>query len=205
MIRHVAYLYAGVVLVVVASFVGLAWIPDRQLGALDPVEDSEGIRRPAPAGGIVGIGRRVYVDLGCIYCHSQQVRPEGFGADLERGWGTRRSVARDHLYDRPPLLGTMRTGPDLLNIGARQPSAAWHSLHLYNPRITSEGSIMPAFPFLFERRERGPNLPARAIELPPAWRSEGYTHIVPKDRARALVAYLQSLDHGYFVPEAGGG
>ncbi len=26
-------------------------------------------------------GRQVYIREGCVYCHSQQVRPEGFGAD----------------------------------------------------------------------------------------------------------------------------
>lgn len=40
-------------------------------------------------------GHKVYVSHGCIYCHSQQVRPKGFGADIERGWG-RASVATDY-------------------------------------------------------------------------------------------------------------
>lgn len=44
----------------------------------------------------------------------------------------------------------MRTGPDLLNIGARMPSRARHLTHLYQPRAISPTSIMPGFPFLFE-------------------------------------------------------
>jgi len=46
----------------------------------------------------------------------------------------------------------MRTGPDLRNIGARQPSPDWHYLHLFDPQITSPGSIMAPFGFLYEYR-----------------------------------------------------
>lgn len=94
-------------------------------------------------------GRQVYIREGCVYCHSQQTRPEGFGADQKRRWG-RPSVPGDYVYDRPHLLGTMRTGPDLLNIGARQPSREWHMAHLYNARSVVPKSVMPRFPWLFE-------------------------------------------------------
>ena len=48
----------------------------------------------------------------------------------------------------------MRTGPDLLNIGARQPSVDWHLLHLYNPRAVVEGSICHACCTQFWTRKR---------------------------------------------------
>ena len=41
-------------------------------------------------------------------------------------------------------------GADLSNVGARQASDVWQYLHLYNPRSVVEGSIMPAFPWLFD-------------------------------------------------------
>jgi cytochrome c oxidase cbb3-type subunit 2 len=124
----------GVFATILASMAGLVLVPDRQLRATQPVKDEDrDITLPAGYFGDIEEGRRVYIDLGCMYCHTQQVRPEGFGADIERGWGVRRSVARDYIYDEPPLMGTMRTGPDLFNIGARQPSAQWHYLHLYQP------------------------------------------------------------------------
>ena len=78
-------------------------------------------------------GREVYIANGCVYCHTQQPRPKGFAPDFDRGWG-RATVAGDYAYDAPHLLGTMRTGPDLMNIGARQPSEQWHLGHLYQPR-----------------------------------------------------------------------
>jgi cytochrome c oxidase cbb3-type subunit 2 len=119
--------------------------------------------------------------MGCVYCHSQQVRPEGFGADIDRGWGQRRSVPRDYVLQDPPYLGTMRTGPDLANIGVRQPTDQWHYLHLYDPQITSPGSVMPPFKFLYE-----------TTELPESYASEP-TWIIPSKDAMNLVAYLKSL------------
>src|SRR5690606_812379 len=98
-------------------------------------------------------GREVYIANGCVYCHSQQPRARAFAPDFERGWG-RATVAGDYAYDRPHLLGTMRTGPDLMNIGARQPGEAWHLGHLYQPRAYVPGSIMPSYPYLFELKPR---------------------------------------------------
>ena len=97
------------------------------------------------------------------------------------------------------LLGTMRTGPDLTNIGARQPSESWHYAHLYNPQITSEGSIMPPYPYLFQKRKISGSPAADALELPADVAPEPGYEIVPTDRARALVAYLKSLDRTYDV------
>lgn len=209
MMNRAAAIYAGVMFTVIVSLVGLALLPDLQLRTLLTVTDDEGIEHPIKPTGQIEVGRAVYVDLGCLYCHSQQVRPPNFGADIDRGWGTRRSVARDYIFDAPPLLGSMRTGPDLANIGMRQPSEHWHYLHLYDPEITSPGSIMPKFPFLFkqlssdEAQVIGTEQMLRpdAIELPEDYPSDK-RYIVPTDRGAALVAYLRSLDHSYEVPEA---
>lgn len=201
--NRVWLLALGVFATLLASMTGLVLLPDKQLRPTPPVKDEDrDITLPVGYYGDIEEGRLVYMDLGCIYCHTQQVRPEGFGADLERGWGMRRSVARDYIYDEPPLMGTMRTGPDLMNIGARQPSAEWHYLHLYNPQITSPGSIMPPHGFLFELRRSASGLPEDAIRLPDAFSKDGPAWIVPNGRARRLVAYLLSLDHNYEVPEA---
>jgi cytochrome c oxidase cbb3-type subunit 2 len=51
----------------------------------------------------------------------QQVRADYAGSDIERGWGTRRSAPRDYIFDRPVLIGRMRIGPDLANVGKRAP------------------------------------------------------------------------------------
>jgi cytochrome c oxidase cbb3-type subunit II len=199
--NRAVWLYIGCLLTVIASFAGLVAMPERQLGALPAVRDESGTELPPRPEGAVAAGRAEYLGLGCMYCHSQQVRPAGFGADIERGWGSRRTVARDHIWDMPPVLGTMRTGPDLANIAARQPSASWQALHLYNPRLTSPGSTMPAFPFLFREQRIEVERPGTALSFPGGDAKPGVA-VLPTDRAASLVAYLASLDHSYAVPEA---
>lgn len=140
-------------------------------------------------------GRAVYVSLGCVYCHSQQPRDPAQAPDGIRGWG-RPSVPGDYAYDNPHLLGTMRTGPDLLNIGARQPSVDWHLAHLYNPRALVPGSIMPAYPFLFEVSEETSSSDA-PLKLPPAFAPP--EPLIATDAALDLVQYLRELDRTYPV------
>jgi cytochrome c oxidase cbb3-type subunit 2 len=145
-------------------------------------------------------GRAVYVSNGCIYCHSQQPRDPAQAPDESRGWG-RPSVAADYVYDRPHLLGTSRTGPDLFNIGARQPSEDWHLGHLYQPRAYTQGSIMPAFRFLFAVHQGPPAPGEKIINLPPQYARADET-VVATQEARDLVAYLLSLDHTYPILSA---
>ncbi len=142
-------------------------------------------------------GRQSYIANGCIYCHSQQPRDPGTAPDMARGWG-RPSVPADYVYDKPHLLGTMRTGPDLLNIAVRQPSRDWHLGHLYQPRAYLPGSIMPAYPFLFERLTGDARDGEVSVTLPPEYRVEGQ-RIVARQEALDLVAYLLSLDRTYPV------
>src|ERR1043166_8077819 len=107
------------------SWVGLTVIPNIQIGALNPQMDEEQTDvYPAPKSGMAEQGRRVYAANGCIYCHSQQLRPDYASADIDRKWGERRSAPRDYLFDRPVLLGKERMGPDLANIGKRAPAEA---------------------------------------------------------------------------------
>jgi cbb3-type cytochrome oxidase cytochrome c subunit len=97
-------------------------IPNAQIGHLDPQMDEEGTDvYPAPKSGMADRGRRIYAANGCVYCHSQQVRADYAGSDIERKWGERRSAPRDYIFERPVQLGKMRMGPDLANIGKRAP------------------------------------------------------------------------------------
>jgi cytochrome c oxidase cbb3-type subunit 2 len=139
------------------------------------------------------------VSLGCLYCHSQQPRDASVAPDAQRGWG-RPAVPGDYAYDSPHLLGTMRTGPDLLNIGARQPSVDWHLTHLYNPRAVSSGSIMPSSPFLFERTP-APNDAQTVVRLPPDYAPPSGEQVVARPEALDLVQYLLELDRTYPVEE----
>ncbi|MEM9226702.1 MAG: cbb3-type cytochrome c oxidase subunit II [Verrucomicrobiota bacterium] len=174
-----------------------SWVP----GLNQPDEETF----PKAIPGIAQQGKLIYQDQGCLYCHSQQVRRKGYGADFERGWGDRQTVPRDYILQERVLLGTSRTGPDLMSIGMRQPSAEWHHLHLFNPQITSPGSIMPPFRYLYEVQKIGEAPSPDALKIPDDFPQDqppaGY-EIVPTQRAKNLVAYLLSLKLNYELPES---
>ena len=92
-------------------------------------------------------GRDLYIREGCNACHSQMIRP--FRDEVVRfnGKNGQYSKAGEFVYDRPFLWGSKRTGPDLHRQGGKNPSS-WHYKHMYNPRQTSAGSIMPRYPWL---------------------------------------------------------
>lgn len=194
-------LFVGILVVFASSWLGLVAYPYLQLGHLPPTMATNGQPVPVPLTSSAMAGERVYAANGCIYCHSQQVRPAWLSTDIEKGWGTRQTVPRDYVNERPSFLGTMRTGPDLTNIGVRQPDAAWHFRHLYEPDAVTPGSIMPAFRFLFAVRPvvGSPSPAAVAVggpHAPPA----GF-EVIPTQDARDLVAYLLSLKRNQPLPE----
>ncbi|MHB1224554.1 MAG: cbb3-type cytochrome c oxidase subunit II [Gemmatimonadaceae bacterium] len=145
-------------------------------------------------------GRESYMANGCVYCHSQQVRDPAFTTDVDRGWGARATVPADYVYDRPHLLGTMRTGPDLINVGQRIPDMDWHLIHLYQPRSLVEWSIMPGYPYLFEEKAPDTVRPDDHVVTIPGPLAPAGKVVVAKPEAIALAAYLISLNRQYPVP-----
>jgi cbb3-type cytochrome oxidase cytochrome c subunit len=120
--KGLAPLFLGIFGTFAFSWVGLTVIPNWQIGHLNPQSDEEGTDTyPMPQSGMFARGARVYAANGCAYCHSQQVRADYSGADIERKWGDRRSAPRDYIFERPVFLGKMRMGQDLANVGARAP------------------------------------------------------------------------------------
>lgn len=182
-------IFAGAVLTAVFAFFVLAWVPQRQLSAVVPMDQL----RPYTAEQLAGRG--VYVSMGCVYCHTQQVRDPGYGTDHLRGWG-RASYPEDYRYDTPHLLGTMRTGPDLTNIGVRQPSRNWHHAHLFQPRALVAGSLMPSFPFLYEDKAAA-GAGDEVVTLPPEHALPEGRVLVARADAQRLVDYLVSLNRNY--------
>jgi cbb3-type cytochrome oxidase cytochrome c subunit len=132
------------------SWLGLAYIPNLQIGHLDPQMEEDGSDAyPVPRSGMAERGRRVYLANGCFYCHSEQVRADYAGADIDRKWGDRRSAPRDYIFDRPAVLGRMRLGPDLTNIGKRAPAeeetaASPAASPAVSPGASTAPSVAPA-------------------------------------------------------------
>jgi cbb3-type cytochrome oxidase cytochrome c subunit len=120
--KGIVPLFLGIFGTFAFSWAGLILIPNYQIGHLDPQMDEDGNDPyPAPKSGMAERGRRIYAANGCVYCHSQQVRADYAASDIDRKWGERRSAPRDYLFERPVMLGKMRLGPDLSNIGKRAP------------------------------------------------------------------------------------
>lgn len=141
-------------------------------------------------------GRDVYVGEGCAYCHTQQVRP--LKQDLVFG---RPSVAGDYAYATPELLGSERNGPDLSNIGTRQPSDVWHFIHLYEPRALVSESIMPSYRWLFRVKAHADPGDV-VVPVPPAY-APPKGMVVTTQQAQDLVAYLKSLQQPPLTPMRG--
>jgi cytochrome c oxidase cbb3-type subunit I/II len=91
-------------------------------------------------------GRDIYIREGCYTCHSQMVRP--FRSETAR-YGEY-SKAGEYVYDHPFQWGSKRTGPDLHRVGGKYPDS-WHFNHFLDPTSMSPGSIMPTYPWLFEK------------------------------------------------------
>jgi cytochrome c oxidase cbb3-type subunit 2 len=195
------YLFIGIFITFASAWVGLVAIPYIQMSRLKPLQTEDGLLPGTPSG-LAQYGRRVYAANGCIYCHSQQVRPEHFSSDVARGLGPRQSDARDYMGEKPVFLGTMRTGPDLTNIGKARSDPVWHHQHLYNPQALEPKSNMPPFRFLYEKRKIDGSPSPDALKLKGSDVPEAGYEIVPTYEAKALVAYLLSLDRSYPVPES---
>lgn len=148
-------------------------------------------------------GRDIYQREGCAVCHSQMIRP--LRAETER-YG-HYSVAGEHVYERPFLWGSKRTGPDLARVGGRY-SDDWQRAHLYNPRDVVPESIMPAYPWLFDRVIDGSGtaakfetlrtlgVPYTDADIAGAQAAAESCPTAPEGRCReidAMVAYLQQL------------
>lgn len=182
-------IFMGAFAAILMSFTALALVPSLQLAAIEPTEGTRNYTFEER------MGKQIYMRDGCMYCHTQQVRPDGFGSDMDRGWGPRGSLPGDYVYDDTHQLGTMRTGPDLHDIATRQPSRDWQLAHLYQPRSVSEGSVMPAYPYLFEVKSEDEVLasevtvPIGGEYAPP----EGQV-VVATEEALWLYEYLMTLE-----------
>jgi len=88
-------------------------------------------------------GRDIYIREGCYNCHSQMIRPLRFETVRYGEY----SKSGEFVYDHPFQWGSKRTGPDLAREGGLR-SNVWHYEHMIRPKDVSEGSIMPAYPWM---------------------------------------------------------
>ncbi|HCS19598.1 MAG TPA: cytochrome-c oxidase [Bacteroidetes bacterium] len=178
-----------------ALFLGLTLIV-AIFPALNNQENNAPLPNALPLSKEAIAGKQSFIANGCVACHTQQVR----NVDMDKVWGSRPGIAADYAgisrtdfwRNTATLMGTERTGPDLTNIGARQPGIAWNLVHLFQPRAVVEQSIMPAYPWLFEIKDVV-GVGEVEVMVPDKFRKDIKGKIVAKEEALNLVAYLQSL------------
>ena len=202
--KNMTLFFIGIAATFALALTGMVLIPYVQLNALPPYQDTDELFHPLPQSGLANAGEAVYARHGCIYCHSQQARPQYAGADIERGWGQRQTVARDYIYRKQTFLGKRRFGPDLANIGSemRGRDANWLHQHLYAPKSLNPKSQAPSFRFLYKKKKIVGQPSENALQITGAYAPEEGYEIVPTRDAIELVAYLQSLNPDYPLPEA---
>ncbi len=185
-------------------------LPYIQLSTLEPVENEDlGTWVPVPPHGLPEAGKAVYVEQGCVYCHTQVVVESSFSPDIERGWGPRVSVPLDYYYEKHSLIGLRRFGSDLAFAaweGRRDGPLTEEYLYqmLYDPALIDQRLRKPSYNFLFKQvKVEGPT-PEDAIRIPAESRyapKPGHV-VVPKREAKELVAYILSLNPNYALPGA---
>ena len=202
--KFALYVFLTLAFAWLAFFVGAK----NQYGDLEPtsqyLEENKSIPKgadlfPKSMPGVAQLGAKEYLSLGCVTCHTQQVRTIDSGFDVERGWGQRPSVPRDYILQKEVLLGHNRVGPDLANIGLRGYSREWLHKHLFNPQILAEGSICQPSPFLYDVSNENS---IGAINADNKADDNASTFFIkPSLRANRIVSYLESLKQDYELPE----
>ncbi|MBN8460916.1 MAG: cytochrome-c oxidase, cbb3-type subunit I, partial [Verrucomicrobia bacterium] len=165
-------------------------------------------------------GRDIYVQEGCYLCHSQMIRT--LKGDVVR-YG-RPGIVDDYshlgesIYDHPYQWGSKRTGPDLAHEGGDLVPGAkymrsgkrgndWHFNHFYDPRSKSDGSNMPAYPWLFDAGSNKdlikalPNRIAAQRTLGVPWPPMSNDEIKDKAEAQATEIAKSLVDAGVFLPD----
>lgn len=184
-------LTAGGVFIALSTLIAI--LPAIQMQRTEPIPDE----MPLTANEREGL--HVYVSENCMACHTQQVR----NIEMDKVWGSRPSIPSDFYYSKqrmdfwrqsPSVLGSERTGPDLTNIGARQPSEDWHLLHLYNPRAVVSASVMPSYPWLFKEVDSSAvGRDDKVVAVPKELFNKPGKKIIASRDALRLVDYLKYL------------
>jgi hypothetical protein len=112
------------------------------------------------------LGRDTYIAEGCWHCHSQFIRP--IPGERERFGKVSTPTEYQNELQLPQLFGTRRVGPDLTRVGGKYENG-WHFKHFKNPPEVVPGSVMPSYPWLYDKNGD------------------------PNGRGLALVAYMQWL------------
>ena len=94
---------------------------------------------------VFAAGKAIYLQEGCVYCHTQQVRPIVTDVDLGAV-----SAYGDYVNEDVVPLGVARLGPDLMHAGTGEDTGSVVFLRsfLEDPRAERSWSTMPSYAHL---------------------------------------------------------
>jgi mono/diheme cytochrome c family protein len=124
-------------------------------------------------------GRKIYLENGCVYCHSQSIR------SIDWGHGAQRiAQTGDYVADEPVALGSQRTGVDLSQEGGEHPDD-WHIAHFIKERIDKLTQYMQSLGFKdadrrMQRQRYWKAVSVRAYEAGPDENARWLAEIVPE-------------------------
>lgn len=113
----------------------------------------------------LSLGHKIYIREACWHCHSQYIRPV---SNEDKRWGpVSEALEYQNVLQMPPLMGTRRVGPDLIREAGRR-SNDWHVAHFYNPTDVVPTSVMPRYPWFYDK-DGQPNEKGLAIVTYVQW------------------------------------
>lgn len=205
--NHPFIILIGAVLSIGISWNALIVGPQKFFGQLS---DKEGV---SVLNGQQKQGRQVYASAGCVKCHTQQVR----FFEEDAGYAPRFTTANDFLGHDKPVLGQVRFGPDLSNIGSRDLySGPEGAINLYSVLFhaktakplegSKKASLMPKYTYLFDEvdladLDSSAPMTQLAEELGKRSGAQEGMGYLPNYQGEVLVKYLQGLklDQSIFV------
>lgn len=121
----------------------------------------------------------------------------------------------ESIHDHPHQWGSKRTGPDLAREGGNLVEGSetmrlgrrdnlWHYNHFLDPRLTSPGSNMPPYPFLFEKKTDFKSLPTKiAVQtrLGVPWPAMTRDEIEQSARDQAVEIADSLVKAGAYLPD----
>jgi mono/diheme cytochrome c family protein len=192
--------YLIVLLVVVASALRLIGVSAMEQGVVKrPISDP--------------MGAQVYAAQGCAMCHTQLIRRDPQGTDLQRELDAgieqvRVSEIEDwsaSMGESSVHMGEVSIGPDLFNLVEKLETrpdvqtggvSDWLYLHLYNPRdarLRHPYSVCPSLAddFILQPMRKNQKSEDALSVLAPSG-----MEVIPSEKIKHLVTYLLSLKRG---------
>lgn len=149
-------------------------------------------------------GQEVYVQEGCQYCHSQNLRP--FGWEVARYTNVEKygyfpvPTAMEYSHETPAMRGSFRIGPDLSRVAGKFDAGALRSV-LRGGKEDTLRNRFHAYEYLFSEDELHPlfltwkiqMMLEAGVPLSDPYQKSTFDRLEGQTRGDALVAYLLSL------------